>query len=192
MKTAPAVAAAALLAWMLPILDQQPQPFERPFAKGGTIRLELAAADYRISGTTDEKIRIRSRTSQPEDADKARVEVDVRGTAATIRTAGPKNGLHFDIEVPQRSDLDIDLSAGDVEVRGIEGNKALSMWAGDVNIDVGRAGLYRQVDASVRVGDISAAPFDISKGGILRSFTWRGGGQYTLRVRLFAGDLTLR
>jgi hypothetical protein len=30
------------------------------------------------------------------------------------------------------------------------------------------------------------------KGGLLRSFSWTGKGAYSLRVKLFAGDLTLR
>ena len=167
-------------------------PVERAFAAGGTIRLNLTAAEYRIVGRSEPKIRVTWRVDRPEHADRVHVTADVRGTSATIRTEGPKSGLHFQIDLPERSDVDLNVSAGDVEVRGIEGNKNLSMWAGDVSIDVGRAELYREVEASVRFGDISASPFQISKGGIFRSFRWTGHGKYSVHARLFAGDLTLR
>ena len=38
--------------------------------------------------------------------------------------------------MPARSDIEIDLSAGDLDLRGIEGNKRVDTWAGDVTIDV--------------------------------------------------------
>jgi hypothetical protein len=94
--------------------------------------------------------------------------------------------------VPTRSDVEIDMSAGDLDVRGIEGSKRVETWAGDVSIDIGQPEQYRLVEASVRAGDLSALPFKVSKGGLFRSFSWKGTGPYSLRVKLFAGDLTLR
>lgn len=195
MKSFPiALAAAATLLAGAPAALQSSEtpPFERPFASGGTVRLNLTAGDYRIAGRTEQKIRVTWRLDHPERAARVRVNADISGAKAVIHTAGPKSGLHFTIDLPERSDIDVNLSAGDVEVRGIEGNKNLSMWAGDVSMDVGRAELYREVEASVRFGDISAPPFRISKGGIFRSFRWTGNGKYSVHARLFAGDLTLR
>jgi hypothetical protein len=195
MKRLPLLLAAAATL-LVAIASAQPTsnnpPVERAFAAGGAVQLNLAAADYRIVGRAEPKIRVSWRVDHSEDAGRVHVETDVRGTTATIRTTGPKNGLHFQIELPERSDVNVELSAGDLEVRGIEGNKSLSMWAGDVSIDVGSPDLYREVEASVRFGDISARPFQISKGGIFRSFRWTGKGRYSVRARLFAGDLTLR
>jgi hypothetical protein len=156
------------------------------------IRLNLTAGDYRIVGRPEEKIRVSWRLDHPERGRQVEVKADISGRTATLRTSGPRNGVHFTIELPERSDLDLDLSAGDLEVRGIEGNKTLWMWAGDVSMDVGRPELYRDVQASVRFGDISAHPFQVSKGGIFRSFKWTGTGKYSVRAKLFAGDLTLR
>ena len=187
------VAAAAVLAVAAPAAMAPNQSVERAFAKGGHVRLDLVAAEYRISGSPDNKVRVSWWTNKAGVAERVRVTIDVHGRTATVRTHGPKNGgLHFQIDVPERSDLDVDLSAGDITVRGIEGNKSLDMWAGDATIDVGPTEQYRRVDASVRFGDISAPPFNTSKGGIFRSFTWRGSGKYTVRARLFAGDLKLR
>lgn len=192
-RLAGAAAAVALLSAGL----QAGQPpagnvVEKTFVKGGTIRMKLAAGDYRITGRADDRIRIAWRTDRPENASSVRADAEIKGTSALVATTGPKNGLHFTIDVPARSDIEIDLSAGDLEVRGIEGNKRVDSWAGDVSIDIGQPDQYRQVEASVRAGDLNARPFNVSKGGLMRSFSWTGKGPYSLQVKLFAGDLTLR
>ena len=194
MKAALAAAAAVILFAVAPraVQSVSPNSVERAFAKGGMIRMNLAAGDYRIAGRADDRIRVSWRTDNADDAARVKTEIDVSTTRATLRTSGVKNGLHFTIDVPTRSDIDIDLTAGDLEVRGIEGSKHVESWAGDVMIDIGQPEQYRTVEASVRAGDLSAAPFKVSKGGLLRSFKWTGTGPYSLRVKLFAGDLTLR
>lgn len=165
---------------------------DKPFAKGGTIRMRLAAGDYRIAGRSEERIRVSWTADRPEQAANLKTDAEITGTRATIVTRGFRNGIHFTIDVPARSDIDIDLSAGDLEVRGIEGNKRVESWAGDISIDVGQPEQYRRVNASVRAGDLRAQPFNVSKGGLFRSFSWTGKGLYSLQVKLFAGDLTLR
>jgi hypothetical protein len=51
---------------------------------------------------------------------------------------------------------------------------------------------YSRVDASLWAGDLDAPPFNVSKGGLFRSFDWKGNGSYTLHAHLMAGDLRLR
>jgi hypothetical protein len=168
------------------------QPVDKAFAKGGAIRMSLAAGDYKIAGSPDDKIRIEWRADRAEQASTLKADAEVKGATAVISTSGFKNGIHFTISVPARSDIDIGLSAGDLDVRGIEGNKRIESWAGDVTIDVGQPDLYKSVEASVRAGDLNARPFNVSKGGLFRSFSWAGKGSYTLLAKLVAGDLTLR
>jgi len=167
-------------------------PVDKPFPRAGTIRMTLSAGDYRISGRPDDRIRIAWRADHPDQAANLKADVEVRGNVAVLSTGGFRNGIHFTIDVPARSDVEIDLTAGDLEVRGVEGSKRVEAWAGDVSIDVGQPEQYRLVEASVRAGDLSAAPFKVSKGGLLRSFNWTGTGPYSLKAKLFAGDLTLR
>lgn len=186
-----ALAAAVLVA--VPSSARSTQSADRTFSKGGTVRLNLAAAAYRIRGRADDRIHVRWSTTKSGMQDRIHADIDVKGARATIWTVAPHNsGAHFEIDLPMRSDLDVDLNAGDLEVRGVEGNKNLSMWAGDVTIDVGDAQQYRQVDATVRFGEISAPPFNRSTGGIFRSLSWSGPGKYRVRAKLFAGDLKLR
>jgi hypothetical protein len=168
------------------------QPVDKPFPRAGTIKMRLAAGDYRIAGRPDERIRVGWRADRPEDAAHLKADAAIRGNSAVVATSGFRNGIHFTIEVPSRSDLEIDLTAGDLDVRGIEGSKRVESWAGDLSIDIGQPEQYRVVEASVRAGDLSAMPFKVSKGGLFRSFNWTGKGPYSLKVKLFAGDLTLR
>jgi hypothetical protein len=93
--------------------------------------------------------------------------------------------------VPTQADLYVRLTAGDLRVESIRGNKDIELHAGDVDIDVGRPEDYQHVDASVWAGDLTAAPFHVNKGGLFRSFDWNGNGRYRLHARLKAGDLRL-
>jgi hypothetical protein len=169
------------------------QPIDKAFSKAGTIVMSLSAGDYRIEGRADDKIRVDWRVDRSADAANVKARLDIKGTRAVIETSSAKHGgVHYTIDVPSRSDVEIDLSAGDLEVRGIEGNKRIESWAGDLSVEIGRPEQYRQVEASVRAGDLSARPFNVSMGGLFRSFTRSGNGPYSLRVKLVAGDLTLK
>jgi hypothetical protein len=196
---APALAAALAVTLLASSMTATPafqatsgQPVDKAFAKGGAIRMNLTAGDYRISGRSEDKIRISWRADKAGYADNLKADVEVHGTRAVIATSGANHGVHFTIDVPSRSDIDVDLTAGDLQIRSIEGNKKVESWAGDLLIEVGQPEQYRDVEASVRAGDLSALPFNVSKGGLLRSFKWTGKGPYSLQVKLFAGDLTLR
>jgi hypothetical protein len=99
--------------------------------------------------------------------------------------------LTFTILVPRQSDLYVRLSAGELRIDDIRGSKDVELHAGDARIDVGRAEDYNSVDASVWVGDLNAAPFDVFKGGLFRSFDWKGKGSFRLHAKLNVGDLRL-
>jgi hypothetical protein len=165
---------------------------DRPFAPNGKIRMELSAGDYVISGSKDQRIHIRWSVRDADQLSRVHARADVRGADASIATDGPSNnGLKFEIQVPDRSDLYVRMTAGDIRIEDIRGNKDIELHAGDVRIDVGRAEDYRSVDASVWAGDIKAEPFNTNKGGLFRSFEWNGNGRYRLHAKLKAGDLRL-
>ena len=168
---------------------------ERAFAPAGIVRLDLSAGDYRLTRGDDDRIRVGWETRDVEALNQSRVGVTVRGKEAAINTSGPRRfgGNHFrvDIELPQRTDLLLRMTAGDLKITGIEGHKDVFLRAGDLTIEVADPAQYRHVNASVTAGDISARPFGFSTGGLFRNFAHSGPGRYQLRARLWAGDLKI-
>jgi hypothetical protein len=164
---------------------------EKTFARGQRVRMELSAGSYTIRAGRDDRIVVRWNT-QSGDADEVHVDLTVRGSGATLVASGPRNHFNVVVELPARTDLTTRLSAGELNIYGMAGSKDIRVWAGDITIDVGRAEDYRTVKASVTAGDLSASAFHVSKGGLFRSFSWRGPGTYELNVHLTAGDLKLR
>ena len=104
---------------------------------------------------------------------------------------GPANEFHAVIEVPARTDLHLRLSAGELSIEDIVGDKDIRLHAGEVRVDVGNPATYRRVRASVWAGELRAEPFRRRTGGLFRSLDWRGDGEHDLRVRLKAGELRL-
>lgn len=175
-------------------LDAQTRPSDRsetPFSAGGNAFLKLSAGGYRIEGIDEDQIRIRWRTQDPDDMEDVKVETAVDGKNATIRTRGPMDNFEVSIEVPRRTNLTVRLSAGELDVRDIQGNMDIDAWAGEINVRVGDAASYRHVDTSVTVGEIDAMPFRVNKGGFFRAFKADGKGPYDLRVKLFAGEVKI-
>jgi hypothetical protein len=191
-RTIPAVAVILAAFALAPRAQESPaDEISRPFAPGGQVVMKLSAGEYRIQGIPDPEIRVRWRTRNPEDRQRTKVAVHVEGSAATIQTHGPRDNFQVTIELPARADLVVRLSAGDLDIRRIEGHKEIDVWAGDVRIAIGDPELYRRIDASVRAGELSVVPLRLTKGGLFRSVQTSGKGPYDLRVRLFAGDLKL-
>ena len=192
---AAAILGTALATAPLAETDQEgraKESLERAFSQNGRIRMDLSAGEYHISGSPDNRIRLEWSLRDAAQLPRVRARADVRDREATITTEGPSNkGLRVAIEVPKQADLYVRLTAGDLRIEGIKGNKDVELHAGDVRIDVGRAEDYRNVDASVWAGEIQAAPFQVNKGGLFRSFDWRGKGPYRLHAKLKAGDLRL-
>jgi hypothetical protein len=84
------------------------------------------------------------------------------------------------------------MSAGQLELTDITGDKDLELHAGELIVGVGNPADYSHVEASVTTGDINAAPFGEDHGGLFRSFQKSGNGKYKLHAHVGAGDLTLR
>ena len=169
--------------------SQQPDRVERPFPKGGRIVMDLSAGAYRIRGGAADSIRVRWETQHAGEMSSVHTELNVQGTQAALRVRGPRNHFKVDVDVPSTTDIQLDLSAGDLSFRGVEGNKSISMWAGEVTVEVADPNLYRTVDVTVRAGEISGGPFGGSRGGLFRSFQWSGSGRYSIVARLTAGEV---
>jgi hypothetical protein len=174
-----------------PAAPRAAEAVERPFAPGGRLEMDLSAGEYRLVGTADDRIHVEWRIGDSGRLSDVRTKLDVQGTTARLSTDGPQSNFRVHIKVPSRSDLQLRLTAGELSVEGIEGSKDIELHAGEINIEVGRAEEYAQVNLSVWAGEIDAAPFHVNKGGLFRSFGWRGSGRYRLRASLKAGEVRL-
>jgi hypothetical protein len=165
---------------------------EKVFQAGGRVRMDLSAGAYVIGPGRDDRIFVKWDTETAEERQSVKVDIQPQGNDATITVSGPRNHFRVVIELPARTDLRVSQTAGDLQIHGIVGNKDVDSWAGRIDIEVGRPEDYASVRASVTAGDLVATPFSRERGGLFRSVNWRGPGQYTLDVRLTAGDLRLR
>lgn len=165
-------------------------PAEKDFVSGGRIKMTLESGDYTIRASSDSRIHVRWNEAS---ASGVRVNLTTNDKSAELRVENtPHNNFHATIEVPALADLRIRLTAGDLTVRGVKGDKDIEINAGDLDVSVGSASDWGDVDASVTAGDINASPFRESRGGLFRSFHWKGPGKYRLHVHLMAGDVNLR
>jgi hypothetical protein len=169
---------------------------QRAFVSGGEIGFDLSAGDYDFVASSDNTIRISWRWDGNESPRRmwtpmVKAQIDTNGRSATVLTDRRDNHLHYTVEVPKSTNLTVRLSAGDIRIAGIDGNKDLQIHAGDVRIAVGDPQQYSQVDLSAKAGDLSATPFGGAKDGLFPSFHWTGKGTYQLRVHLDAGDVYL-
>ncbi|MCU1333472.1 MAG: hypothetical protein JWM08_2464 [Candidatus Angelobacter sp.] len=163
-------------------------PAEKDFVSGGRVQITLESGGYEIRASADNRIHVRWN-----EASGARVKLATNGKSADLRVENtPHNNFHATIEVPALTDLRIRLTAGDLRVSGITGDKDIEANAGDVIVSVGSTNDWGDVDASVTAGDINAPVFRAAKGGLFRSLKWKGSGKYRLHIHLMAGDVNLR
>ena len=171
----------------------QDHPFSADFASGGRLRMNLRAGDFHIAGNEANKITVRVTGRNAWRADDLQVRLQGSDKSADLLVrGGPKNDLEVTIEVPQKTDLFVRMTAGDLDFHNVIGDKDAELHAGDLTIEVGDATAYAHVEASVYTGDLEARPFGESHSGLFRWFHKEGHGRYTLHAHVDAGDLTLR
>jgi hypothetical protein len=171
--------------------NSEPKRFESGFAQGGKLRLDLGAGDVDVVGSPENKIIVTYTTNRPDQAKDVKVEANLKDSWGTVKVRGPHNNFKYTVQIPQKTNLYLRISAGDIDVKGITGSKDIESHAGDMRIEAGDPAQYGEVDASVTMGDLDMPKFGVSKGGIRRSFKTSGKGEYRLHVHLWAGDLTV-
>jgi hypothetical protein len=177
----------------LDVKDIENHPFTADFHSGGKLRMYLRSGDFHIVGVADSKITVRITGGNAYRASDMRVQLEGSNSAADLTVSGgPKNDLQVTIEVPKKTGLYVRMPAGNLELHHVTGDKDAELHAGELIIDVGDAGDYSRVDASVYSGGLEASPFGESHGGLFRSFHKEGNGRYHLHAHVGAGDLTLQ
>jgi len=193
MKTAVAAAMFLAVLSVTPIrlgAQSTGSPAEKDFVPGGRIEMTLESGDYNIRASSDNRIHVRWNEASSKGV---RVRITTNGKSADVRVENtPNNNFHATIEVPALADVRVRLTAGDLSVSGIKGDKDIEVNAGDLNISVGSSSDWGDVDASVTAGDLNAPAFQEARGGLFRSLKWKGPGKYRLHVHVMAGDVNLK
>jgi hypothetical protein len=201
MRIAPSLARIALPALLLfsircALADEQPSvirenPFETAFPSGGRLRMDLCSSGVEIRGTDENKLHI-SYGSKNGDDTKVKAKLNVSGNVGKLEIDDcPSNNFQITIKVPAITNLYVRMWAGELDVKGITGDKDIELHAGELNVSIGKPEDYGHVDASVTTGEVDAAPFDVSKGGLFRSFKKQGRGKYRLHAHVGAGQVDL-
>jgi hypothetical protein len=165
-------------------------PFQSAVTAGTDLSMTLRSGDITIAGGDGPVLRVtcsvRDRQS-PSD-----VKISFAANHLTVR-GGDHDGITFRVEVPRSMHLRIRCTAGNLTISGIAGNKDIDLNAGNLNIVLGDAGQYRNVEASVLAGDLTAPAFGSNHDGLFRRFRHENAkGTFNLRAAILAGNLTLR
>lgn len=161
-------------------------PVEARFQPAGHIRMELCPGGIELLGSDEPVLRVSDLSGG------ARVRLDVSGDQADLRLSScPHSNFRVRIELPKSSALYVRMFAGQLDVRGITGDKNIELTFGQLNIDAGKSEDYASVDSSVSSGAIDASVFDVHKGGLFRSFDQTGPGKYRLHAHVGAGQIDL-
>src|SRR5258708_3750465 len=171
-----------------PVKTGPPLTADTSFTAGGRIQMQLASGAYEIRPAADDHVRI---TSDRNIGD-ASVEATAEAGNARVESRNTPHNFKATIEVPARADLVIHFTAGELAIEPIAGNKDITSNAGEIKVAVGNPDDYASVDATLKAGEIDAAAFGGSKGGVMPHFTWSGPGKRTIRANLGAGRLVLQ
>jgi len=168
------------------------ESFEADFPAGGELRLDIRSGELVVKGIDENKVRVHFAGSNSDQLRDVAVRLKTSGSKGELHVSGgPRNNFRIVVEVPKVVDLHLRMPFGEATVEQLTGSKDVEIHAGDLTVEVGEAGEYGHVDASVLSGDLEAGPFSVSKSGLFRSFEKQGGGRYRLHAHVGAGDLTL-
>jgi hypothetical protein len=167
----------------------------REFVAGGFVHVRLSVGDMHIRRGDSNKISLRYtiKSRQERSVKEAHVDFDVHGSDATIEFHAPSgSNTQFDVEleVPEKTNLDVHDKVGDVTVEDVEGDKDLTLGVGDIRIANGRAG-YRLINASAGIGDVSGDGYGETSGWLGKTLKYHGEGKYELRAHVGVGDIRL-
>jgi hypothetical protein len=157
------------------------------------LRLHVRSGEILIVGTDDSKISVDLAGKNVDKIQDVKARFSLANNVAVFHlTGGPRSELQIIIHVPKNSDLTARVSAGDVSVQDVIGNKDVELHAGELTIAVGKPEEYGHIDMSVNAGEVDAEIFGDSRGGLFRSFSRESNGKYRLHAHVGAGQLNAR
>jgi hypothetical protein len=167
--------------------------FESP--PGGSLWFRLRGGDLHIKRGTDLQhivVRYTPDPKKPELEKEVQIGSRVHGSQVQIEVKAPLSlSVDVEVEVPSPISLEVHLTGGDLTVEGVEGDKNLQLFAGDLKVDVGTLQNVRDAEVSVRIGDLSAPAIGEVHGWLGHTWKYHGEGQYRLYAHTGFGDVSL-
>jgi DUF4097 and DUF4098 domain-containing protein YvlB len=199
MRTLSAVAGAALLAWNLAGLARAETPcgqtLDAPLRPRAVLTIHSRPAGLEIVGTDQAAIRVSCTSGDEGDAQRIRIRSQGNQDDETLTIAGDSlegGNLRVRIEVPRKTSLRVEMSAGEVKVEEVTGDKDINLYAGQITISSTRSWDYRKVDVSVSIGAVNAPVYGAQKGGFFRGITKEtANGEYSLYAHVITGQIDL-
>jgi len=169
------------------------QVFESP--AGGSLCFRLRGGDLHIKRGTDQQhivVRYTPDPKKPEQEKNVQVRSWLHGSQVQVEVRAPMSlSVDVDVEVPSPIALEVHLTGGDLTVEGVEGDKNLQLFAGDLKVDVGTLQSVRDAEVSVRIGDVSVPAVGEVHGWLGHTWKYHGDGQYRLYAHTGFGDASL-
>ena len=199
MRTLSAVAGAAVLALNLAALARAEVPcgqtLDAPLRPRAVLRVHSRPAGLEIVGTDQAAIHVSCTSGDEGDAQRIRVRFQGNQDDETLTIAGDLregNNVRVRIEVPRKTSLRVEMSAGEVKVEEIAGDMDINLYAGQITISSTRPWDYRSVDVSVSIGEVNAPVYGAQKGGFFRGITKEtADGEYSLHAHVITGEIDL-
>jgi DUF4097 and DUF4098 domain-containing protein YvlB len=199
MRTLSAVAGAAVLVWNLAGLARAEAPcgqtLDAPLRPRAVLRVHSRPAGLEIVGTDQAAIHVSCTSGDEDDAQRIRIRFQGNQDDETLTIAGDLrkgNNVRVRIEVPRKTSLRVEMSAGEVKVEEIAGDKDIDLYAGQITISSTHPWDYRSVDVSVSIGAVNAPVYGAHKGGFFRGITKKtANGEYSLHAHVITGEIDL-
>jgi hypothetical protein len=162
---------------------------------GGSLLLKLRGGDVHITRGADPQhivVRYTPDPKKPDEEKKVQFRSRVHGSQVQVEIKAPVSlSVEAEVEVPSPIALEVHLTGGDLTVEGVEGDKNLQLFAGDLKVDVGTLQNVRDAEVSVRVGDIEVPPIGEVHGWLGHTWKYQGNGRYRLYAHTGFGDACL-
>ena len=199
MTTLSIAASAALFTCSMAGLAQSAvqcgQTLAAPLRPNSTLSINSISAGIEIVGTDQNTVRVSCSADDMDNARQVQLQLTGTPTGSKLTVTGPhlKHGnLSVRIEVPRKTNLGLEMEAGEVKVGEVVGDKDLTLRAGAITVSSTYPSIYKDVNASVAIGDVTVSPGGESKGGFFRDFRKQNpNGLYRLHAHVTTGKIVL-
>jgi hypothetical protein len=172
----------------------------------GRVKLDFPAGQCTVLGTDDDRVRLevwaecKGGSRCADRVERIRVRSDHDGDAVRFAVDNyPKIDTNFHLEamlyVPEHLALDVDMGAGELEIRHVGDDLQAELGAGSVQVRLDER-LVRSVSLDVGVGDASLRRPGRShhgKGWLGKSVHWdQGQGRARVKIDVGVGEASVR